>query len=237
MIPKYVIRGWHWVLLVFSALGGAAGAPVASERAHITVLSTTDLHGHVLPVDYFTNKPEALGLAMVGTLVRQVKREAPDALLIDCGDTIQGSPLAYHHARRNNSPPDPMMLAMNALGFDALAIGNHEFNYGLAVLEKARREAKFPWLSANTYRENSEQTAFEPYLIRTVSDVRVGILGLTTPGVPAWENPDNYAGMEFRDPIGAARHWVDHLRAVERADIVIVAMHMGLEVNMRTGAV
>src|SRR5688572_6477169 len=123
----------------------------APERVQITILGTTDLHGNINPIDYYTNKPDNRGLAKVAILIKRVRKEQPNVLLVDSGDTIQGSPLASYHSRKNNQPPDPMMLTMSALGFDAMAVGNHEYNFGLNVLEKARREAKFPWLSANTY--------------------------------------------------------------------------------------
>ena len=207
------------------------------ERVQVTILSTTDLHGNICPIDYFANQPAAVGLAKVATLIRAARRSAPELILLDSGDTIQGTPLAYYHNRIDNAPPDPMMLAMNALGFDALAIGNHEYNFGLGVLQKAEREARFPWLSANTVRAGTDQPAYPPYLIKTVQGVRVGILGLTTPGVPGWENPENYAGLAFLDPIEAARRWVRVLREEERVDLVVVPMHMGLEQNLGTGAV
>jgi len=129
------------------------------------------------------------------------------------------------------------MLVMNSLKYDAMTVGNHEYNFGLKVLEKAHSEAKFPWLSANTYRKGTEQTAFEPYLVKEVNGVRVGILGLTTPGIPSWENPENYAGLEFREPVSEAKKWVTVLREKERADVVVIAMHMGLEMDLRTGEV
>lgn len=211
----------------------SSAAPPA--RAHIVVMATTDLHGNILPLDYYTNKPDTRGLAKVATIIRQARRENPDLLLLDSGDTIQGTPLAYYHNKKNNQPPDPMMLAMSALKYDAMAVGNHEYNFGLQVLGKARNEAKFPWLSANTYRKGTNETAYDPYLVKEVSGVRVGILGLTTAGVPAWENAQNYAGLEFREPAGEARRWVAVLREKERVDVVIVAMHMGLEIDLRTG--
>lgn len=208
----------------------------AAERAWITILSTTDLHGNVLPVDYYTNRPDARGLAKVATLVRQARGENPaGTLLLDSGDTIQGTPLEYFHNKKNNQPPDPLMLAMNALKFDALAVGNHEYNFGLAVLEKARREASFPWLSANTYKRGTNETYYQPYVVKELNGVRVGVLGLTTPGVPFWENRENFAGLEFREPVAEARKWVGVLRAKERVDFVVVAMHMGLEEDLRTG--
>lgn len=227
------------------AAGGALRAALAliavlfatarAERAVVTILSTTDMHAHISPVDYYTGRPEVGGLASLATILRQIRREVPDALLIDCGDTIQGTPLAAFHARKNNTPPDPMMLAMNALGFDAMTMGNHEYNFGVEVREKARREAAFPWLSANTHRAGTDEPAFTPYIMKEVNGVRVAVLGLTTPGIPAWENPENFAGLEFRDATREATRWVKVLRERERADVVVAAVHMGLEEDLRTG--
>ena len=219
------------LLLVFSYSGSASGP----QRAQVTILQTTDLHGHIYPVDYYTNKPDMNGLAKAATLIRQARKENPNLLLLDSGDTIQGTPLVYYHNRKNNQPPDPMMLVMNALKYDAMAVGNHEYNFGLKVLEKARHEAQFPWLSANTYRKGTEQTAYDPYLIKEVNGVRVGILGLTTPGIPNWENTENYAGLEFRQTVSEAKKWVRVLREKERVDLVVISMHMGLEADLRTG--
>jgi 2',3'-cyclic-nucleotide 2'-phosphodiesterase/3'-nucleotidase len=228
------------LLVVLCGVFSPASAQVGEgqRRAWITVLSTTDLHGNILPVDYYTNKPDARGLAKVATLIRQARRENPaGTLLLDSGDTIQGTPLQYFHNKKNNAPPDPMMLSMSALKFDALAVGNHEYNFGLPVLEKARREAGFPWLSANTYKKGTDETYYRPYLVKELNGVRVGVLGLTTPGIPSWENKENFAGLEFRDPVAEARKWVGVLREKERVDVVVVAMHMGLEEDLRTGEV
>ena len=87
----------------------------ASKRVHIVVLGTTDLHGNLFPIDYYTDKPDNRGLAKISTLIKQVRKETPNVLLIDSGDTIQGTPLEYYHNKKNNQPPDPMMLGMNAL--------------------------------------------------------------------------------------------------------------------------
>ena len=221
------------VLVVLTFIGHAAGP----ERAQVTILSTTDLHGNIYPVDYYTNKPDARGLAKAATLIKQARQENPNLLLLDSGDTIQGTPLAYYHNKKNNEPPDPMMLTMSELKYDAMAVGNHEYNFGLKVLEKARREARFPWLSANTYRKGTDQTYHDPYTVKEVNGVRVGILGLTTPGVPFWENPQNYAGLEFREPVAEAKKWSAILREKERVDLIVIAMHMGLEEDLRTGEI
>jgi len=221
------------LILVSLPLAGSS----LSKRVHIVVLGTTDLHGNLFPVDYYTDKADNRGLAKISTLVKQVRRENQNVMVIDSGDTIQGTPLEYYHNKKNNQPPDPMMLAMNALHYDAMAVGNHEYNFGLPVLEKARSEAEFPWLSANTYNKGTNQTHYKPYLIKEVAGVRIGVLGLTTPGIPNWENAPNYAGLEFREPLSEAKKWVPVLRRKERADVVIIAMHMGLEQDLRTGEI
>jgi 2',3'-cyclic-nucleotide 2'-phosphodiesterase/3'-nucleotidase len=207
----------------------------APERAHIVVLGTTDQHGNLFPVDYYTDKADNRGLAKIATLIKQVRKENKNVLLIDSGDTIQGTPLEYYHNKKNNTPPDPMMLAMNALAYDSMTVGNHEYNFGLKVLEKARSEAKFPWLSANTYDKGTSKTHYQPYIVKEVAGVRIAVLGLTTPGIPNWENAPNYAGLEFKEPLTEAKKWVPVLRGKERADVVVIAMHMGLEEDLRTG--
>ena len=209
----------------------------APERVQITILGTTDLHGNILPIDYYTSKPDNRGLAKVATLIKRIRKEQPNLLLIDSGDTIQGAPLESFHGRKNNQPIDPLMLAMNSLNYDSMTVGNHEYNFGLKVLEKARSEAKFPWLSANTYDVAKQQPHYKPYIVKEVSGVKIGVLGLTTPGVPNWDNPPNYAGLEFHEPVSEARKWVPVLREQEKVDVVVIAMHMGLGEDLRTGEV
>jgi 2',3'-cyclic-nucleotide 2'-phosphodiesterase (5'-nucleotidase family) len=213
-----------------------AGQTTAT-RVQITILGTTDLHGNLYPVDYYTDKPDNRGLAKIATIIKRTRQENPNVVLVDSGDTIQGTPMQYYHNKKNNQPPDPMMLAMSALQYDAMTVGNHEYNFGLKVLEKARSEAKFPWLSANTYNKGTNETHYKPYVVKEVAGVRVGILGLTTPGVPTWENVPNYVGLEFHEPLNEAKKWVPVLRDKERADVVIIAMHMGLEEDLKTGEI
>ncbi len=208
------------------------GSSLAAERTRVTLLSTTDLHGNIYPIDYFTDKPDQRGLAKLATLIRQVRKESPELLLLDVGDTIQGSPLEYFHSKKNLTTPDPMMLVMNALGFDAMTVGNHEYNFGPKVREKARSEARFPWLSANTVRSGTDETAFTPYIIKTISGVSVGVLGITTPAIPNWEDPENFAGLEFRNAVDSTKHWVSVLREKEKVDLVVVTVHMGLEEDL-----
>lgn len=223
-----------FVFLMITGLSPAA-QQISSHRVQIVILGTTDLHGNLYPTDYYTNKPDNRGLAKIATMVRQIRKDNANVMLIDSGDTIQGTPLEYYHNKKNNAPPDPMMLAMNELQYDSMTVGNHEYNFGLPVLEKARREAKFPWLSANTYDQGTSHTHYQPYIVKEFAGVRVAVLGLTTPGIPNWENVPNYAGLEFRDPLTEAKKWVPILHDKEHADVVVVAMHMGLEEDLPTG--
>src|SRR5437667_5417575 len=213
------------------------GPQAATPRMHVVILSTTDMHGRIFPIDYYTNKYDNVGITKVATLIKEARKNDPNLLLLDSGDTIQGTPLEYFHNKRNNPPSDPMMLSMNALHYDAMAVGNHEYNFGLKVLEKARSEAKFPWLSANTYDKDAARTHYEPYIVKEVGGVRIGVLGLTTPGIPNWENVPNYAGLEFHETVGEARQWVAVLRHSEKVDLVVIAMHMGVEEDLRTGQI
>jgi 2',3'-cyclic-nucleotide 2'-phosphodiesterase/3'-nucleotidase len=205
---------------------GHAGGP-APSRVTLTLLSTTDLHGNLYPMDYYSNQPANRGLAKIATLIKNIRAEQPNALLLDCGDTIQGTPLAFYFARKEPSQPNPTVAIMNALRYDAMAVGNHEFNFGLDVLWKAKRESKFPWLAANirqTYQKAPQR--FEPYIIKNVQGVRVGIVGFITPGVPRWEIPANYEGYEFEQIVDAAKRVIPPLR--KKVDLVVVIAHSGL---------
>jgi 2',3'-cyclic-nucleotide 2'-phosphodiesterase (5'-nucleotidase family) len=221
------------VALAFS-VHTSAGRDTA-QRAHVVILGTTDMHGRVFPIDYYTNKYDNVGITKVATLVKEARKTDPNLLLVDSGDTIQGTPLEYFHNKRNNTPPDPMMLAMSALHYDSMTVGNHEYNFGLKVLEKARSEAKFPWLSANTYNKGTPTTHYTPYIVKEVDGVRIGVLGLTTPGIPNWENVPNYEGLEFKETISEAKKWVPVLRETGKVDLVVITMHMGIEEDLRTG--
>jgi len=241
------------VLLVWASLSLVPFCVAAAERVTVTVLATSDLHGHIYPFDYYANQPANRGLAKIATLIKQVRKDKPETLLVDCGDTIEGSPLAQVHARhvRGKDPqagPDPMMLVMNALEYDAMAVGNHEFNFGMDVLMKAMKDARFDWLSANVtpaatatealgirnkqygnVYESLKDRTFTPMIVEDVKGVTVAIIGLTTPAVPNWERPEHIESYRFEPVVPALREWVKHAREVRKADVVIVAAHLGLE--------
>ncbi len=231
-------RGFRSCRRYFSAIGLlvllSASVPLhageKSRQATITLLGTTDLHGNLYPFDYYSEQPANRGLAKIATLIKRVRAEQPNVLLVDSGDTIQGTPLAYYFARKDTSRPNPTIAAMNALRYDAMAIGNHEFNFGLDPMWKAKREARFPWLAANiggTHRKGDAH--FAPYIIKKIAGIRVGIVGFITPGVPRWEVPDHYRGYTFEPILDAARRVIPHVR--KKVDVLVVIAHSGYERN------
>jgi len=231
-------RGSRTALTIVLLLATAATRAQARETVTVTILATTDLHGFLYPYDYFTRQPSARGLAAAAALVEKVRRETPHTLLVDCGDTIQGSPLESVHQAAvragTTDASDPMMLAMNALGYDAMVVGNHEFNYGLRNLEAARSVARFPWLSANT-RSEVGAPAFPPYLVKVVAGVKVAVVGITTAAIPEWEKPENVRGLAFHAPEEGLRRALAALES-EDPDVVVAAVHGGIDRDPETGA-
>ncbi|HYN43403.1 MAG TPA: bifunctional UDP-sugar hydrolase/5'-nucleotidase [Thermoanaerobaculia bacterium] len=212
-----------------------AAPAAAADRVALTVLQTSDLHANLLPWDYARSTEGAWGLARVATRIRQIRDTAPNVLLLDGGDTIQGAPTGWLEARRPSGGPHFVAAAMNALGYDALAVGNHEFNFGLDVLRRAQKDSSFPWLSANTRNASDGSAAFPEYLVKELGGVRVGVLGLTTPNIPGWEPVVNRPGLTWEDPVETAKRLVPLLRGEKRCDVVVVLFHSGLEADPVTG--
>lgn len=149
----------------------------------------------------------------------------PDLVLLDGGDTFQGTPLLYYYNIIKPDSSNPMAIAMNAMNYDAMTIGNHDYNYGQIVLDKIIGELNFPAMSANI-RDDQGDEKYTPYLIKTVKGVRIGILSLTTTGIPVWENPANIEGLQFNDAIETAIEYVPRMKA-EGAEVIIALAHSG----------
>ena len=210
------------------------GAAPASRDVRLTILYTGDLHGRVHPVDALADADLGEGLARVAAAVKAIRAEGRPVLLLDSGDTIQGSPEQALAFASGKDAIDPIIGAMNLMGYDAMTVGNHEFDFGVERLDASQRQAKFPWLSANTLMLGDRQ-AFPPYVVKEIGGVRVGILGLTTTGTPNWVSPSLIEGLRFVQPLAVARHRVSQLREQERCDFVIILTHQGFERDPKTG--
>jgi 2',3'-cyclic-nucleotide 2'-phosphodiesterase (5'-nucleotidase family) len=218
---------------MFAALLFVAGV-ASAEQVRLTILYTGDLHGRVHPIDALADKDLGEGLARVAASVKAIRAEGRPVLLLDSGDTIQGSPEQALAFASGKDAIDPIVGAMNLMGYDAMTVGNHEFDFGVERLDASQRQAKFPWLSANTLMLGDRQ-AFPPYVVKEIEGVRVGILGLTTTGTPNWVSPSLIEGLRFVQPLGVARHRVSQLREQERCDFVIILTHQGFERDPKTG--
>ena len=229
-------------LIVLMGLSSPAQA-TRDKTVTVTVMGTSDIHANGLNWDYYRDTPysdsagNSVGLAKVSSLVNKlrVERGADHTLLFDSGDTIQGTPLAYYYAKiepiTNRGPVHPMAKAMNAIGYDAVTLGNHEFNYGLPLLATWIHQMKAPVLGANAIDVSTGRPAYRPYVIKTMKvkgekPIKVGILGLTNPGVAIWDKGNVEGRLRFTDLVESARTWVPVIRGLG-ADVVVVTAHAG----------
>ncbi|MGV9917047.1 5'-nucleotidase C-terminal domain-containing protein [Streptomyces sp. GESEQ-13] len=249
-LKKSAVTGAGVALAGTVATPAAEAAPEAGrgkkpvKRYALTVMGTTDLHGHVFNWDYYKDAEyqdpagNAQGLARVSTLVNRIREERgrENTLLLDAGDTIQGTPLTYYYAKvdpitAEGGPVHPMAQAMNAIGYDAVALGNHEFNYGIETLRKFEEQCDFPLLGANAVDAKTLKPAFPPYFVKTfhvkgAPPVKVAVLGLTNPGIAIWDKAYVQGKLTFPGLEEQAAKWVPKLRSMG-ADVVIVSAHSG----------
>ncbi|MDT3723554.1 5'-nucleotidase C-terminal domain-containing protein [Streptomyces sp. DSM 41972] len=249
-LKKSAVTGAGVALAGTVATPAAEAAPEAGrgkkpvKRYALTVMGTTDLHGHVFNWDYYKDSEyqdtdgNAQGLARVSTLVNRIREERgrENTLLLDAGDTIQGTPLTYYYAKvdpitAEGGPVHPMAQAMNAIGYDAVALGNHEFNYGIETLRKFEEQCDFPLLGANAVDAKTLKPAFPPYFIKKfhvkgAPPVKVAVLGLTNPGIAIWDKAYVQGKLTFPGLEEQAAKWVPKLRSMG-ADVVVVSAHSG----------
>jgi 2',3'-cyclic-nucleotide 2'-phosphodiesterase/3'-nucleotidase len=179
--------------------------------------------------DYYQNAPDpARGLARAATIVDSLRTANPGrVVLVDAGDLLQGNPLTYVAAHSPTDSVHPVIAAMNAMRYDAAAIGNHEFNYGLPVLERALAGARFAPLAANAYTPDG-RPAYRRWVMLDRDGVRVAIVGATTPGSMIWDREHLQGRLVIRGIVPAVRRAVVEARAAG-ADVIVVVLHSGLD--------
>ena len=209
----------------------------------LRLIGVTDVHAHLHPYDYYRDAPDVTaGLAKAATLIRAARAQNPNALVFDNGDLLQGSPLADWAAEaiaEGEITSHPMIDAMNALRFDAAAIGNHEFNYGLDVLDAALAGAAFPVVCCNVLRPDGG-LYFQPWALlhRQVRDtggesrdLTIGVIGFVTPQIVRWDMSHLAGRATTIGVVEAARLHVPACRAAG-ADVIVALCHAGIS---RTG--
>ncbi|RIN53202.1 5'-nucleotidase C-terminal domain-containing protein [Staphylococcus simulans] len=187
-----------------------AAEPAPTTTQHTKILHTNDMHGRILEED-----GRVIGMAKLKTVKQQ---ENPD-LMLDSGDAFQGLPIS------NNTKGADMANAMNEVGYDAMAVGNHEFDFGVEQAQKYKEQLNFPILSANTYKDG--KLMFDPYTIMNKNGINYGIIGVTTPETAVKTHPDNIKGVTFTEPIPAVQNIMNQIKA--QTDIFVILSHLGID--------
>ena len=217
----------------------------AANQAHLRLMETTDLHVHVFPYDYYADKEvDTVGLARTASIIKDIRAEATNSLLLDNGDFLQGNPMgdyiAYERGMKDGDM-HPVIAAMNTLGFDGSTLGNHEFNYGLDFLMKSLSGANFPVVSSNVVKEmgsspTKDTTLIKPYVLidRMITDgagnshpIKIGLIGFVPPQIMNWDRRHLEGNVQTRDIVQTAREYVPQMKE-QGADIIIALSHSGI---------
>jgi 2',3'-cyclic-nucleotide 2'-phosphodiesterase (5'-nucleotidase family) len=214
----------------------SAAAALNPDTVCISILHTTDLHGHILPTSDYDGNPDRGGLARCATQIRRWQRENPNSILIDVGDVYQGTDVSL----RNKGAL--MIDLLNHLEYDAWVVGNHEFDWGMECFERVLQQSNMPVLAANMLMEGKLAGEFpnakhpfakiQPFILKEIAGIKIAIIGITTPGMPFWLWPEFTRGLDFRHPVEPVRRAIASAKS-GGADAIVLTGHMGLKT--RTG--
>jgi 2',3'-cyclic-nucleotide 2'-phosphodiesterase / 3'-nucleotidase len=234
----------------FSAALHPYSALAQEGTAHVRLMETTDLHVHVFPYDYYSDRPiDTAGLARTATLIRQIRNEATNSILVDNGDFLQGNPMgdfiAYERGMREGDT-HPVIKGMNVLNFDAATLGNHEFNYGLDFMMKVLSGANFPVVCSNLIKGTTlagnareDDLFLKPYVIveKEIQDgsgnsypIKIGFIGFVPPQIMNWDRPHLEGSANTRDIVETAKAFVPEMRE-KGCDLVVALSHSGIDAN------
>ncbi|OAT22098.1 UDP-sugar hydrolase/5'-nucleotidase [Buttiauxella noackiae ATCC 51607] len=218
---KFAVKGVTTALLMAVSLTSASALAWEKDKTYnITILHTNDHHGH-----FWRNEHAEYGLAAQKTLVDSIRKEVAEkggsVLLLSGGDINTGVP------ESDLQDAEPDFRGMNLIGYDAMAIGNHEFDKPLTVLRQQEKWAKFPLLSANIYQKSTGERLFKPWAIFKPQGIKIAVIGLTTDDTAKIGNPENFTDIEFRKPTDEAKLVIQELQTTEKPDVLIAATHMG----------
>jgi len=227
------------VLLLAAGLNNCGQEPaperstslVEGDTVTIAVMASADVHGRVRAWDYYRDQEEPrYALSKVATLVDSVRDVHEHTILLDAGDWLQGNPFAEYFAMHDpQNRHYPFLAAADHMDYDAIVLGNHEFNFGLEYLNRQIELTDTPIIGANIYHHGTDGPAYPPYIFREIAGLRVAIVGLTTPGSAVWDRPRVEGILNFGDGLEAAHRFVQEVRDEHRADVVIILAHTGLD--------
>jgi 2',3'-cyclic-nucleotide 2'-phosphodiesterase/3'-nucleotidase len=214
----------------------SAAATLNPETVCVSILHTTDLHGHILPTSDYDGNADRGGLARCATQIRRWQQENPNSILIDVGDVYQGTDVSL----RNKGAL--MVDLLNHLEYDAWVVGNHEFDWGMECFQRALQRSDMPVLAANILMEGKLAGDFpdakhpfariQPFILKEIAGIKLAIIGVTTPGMRFWLWPEFIRGLDFPHPAEPVRRAIERAKR-EGADAIVLTGHMGLKA--RTG--
>nr|WP_279664545.1 bifunctional 2',3'-cyclic-nucleotide 2'-phosphodiesterase/3'-nucleotidase [Ectobacillus ponti] len=229
------------------AMATAEGTAAADPVVQLRILETSDIHENLMNYDYYQTKvDEKVGLVKTATLIQAARGEVKNSVLFDDGDALQGNPLGDYMAKIKGiqtGETHPLYRLMNLLQYDAISLGNHEFNYGLDFLAKSLETAKFPVINSNVYKDDgdnndaNDQNYFKPYEIidKQVEDqngqkhsLKVGVLGFVPPQVMNWDKANLEGKVKAKDIIETANKLVPEMKA-KGADVIVALAHSGVD--------
>ncbi len=202
------------------------------NHAKLQILHTSDVHGYVYPESYSTRKQENVGIAKLSTLINKLRDDS--TMLIDSGDTIQGSPLTYFHSKEKQGIINPMALVFNKIGYDYISIGNHEFNYGKDYLFDYLNHVEADILNCNLLNKTTKEPikGITHDIIELDDGPIIGLIGVTTHYIPNWEQPSHIENIEILDAFESTKKYVNDLK--DQVDFIIVNYHGGFERDFDT---
>ena len=209
-----------------------ASSALTDDVVPISIIHTTDLHGHILPTTNYAGNPDFGGLARCATQIRRWRRQNRNSILIDVGDVYQGTDVSLR------TEGALMIDLFNYLKYDAWIPGNHEFDWGVETFVNAVAKSEMPVLAANMSIEGRPSgeisdgknlfSKVQPYFLKEFGGIKIAIIGLTTPGMPFWLRPEFIRGFAFEHAVEPARRAIAKAKS-EGADVIVLAGHMGLK--------
>lgn len=232
---------------LISAMTMAIAATVTSQlpandgcrEITVSVVETTDVHGNFFPTDYITRRPWPGSLARVAAYVDSLRcaQGSDGVILLDNGDLLQGQPAAYYYNYIDTVSPHVAADIQRFMGYDAVSLGNHDIETGHAVYDRFMAQSAPPVLGANITDTSTGTPYARPYTVIARQGLRIAVIGLITPAIPAWLPENLWSGLRFDDMVESARKWVEIVRETERPDAIIGLFHSGGDSSTRTAGI